>query len=412
MHKLKLSLPAGTEPAAKNEPPPPRMLPIAQLRLDGGTQTRMEINEQVVRDYAEVMAAAEDGANAFPSIVVYEDSEGSHWLADGFHRVRAAQRNGQTEIKAEVRTGSRLDAFVFSLGANKAHGLRRTNADKRHSITLALKEPLLAAQTSCALAELCGVHHDLVERVRREMRSNDVSQLAESANCPPEALARRRGRDGKWYAPRVRQRDKPSVQTQEEPDHHSGDKQGDKVPASPLLPDGLPIQTGELGDDVAEAPPLTPPESAQTPLESQKRGVSERIDAEPFQGAKPAEGSLLEDPALGRQPAVSCPEEAEGLMSVEGLRLPPGEHDRGPILFDWLQGQLNALKECNERLPVERQRDLAALRGEQTCLIELARTSNRLLGTLESSAEPPMALLNDALFQLRNFTHSLLPTAR
>ncbi len=52
-----------------------------------GAQAGVEINETTVADYAADMAS---GAG-FPPVVVYFDGT-DYWLADGFHRVRAATR--------------------------------------------------------------------------------------------------------------------------------------------------------------------------------------------------------------------------------------------------------------------------------------------------------------------------------
>lgn len=110
-------------------------VPIASLRLDGGTQPRSELNQDTVSDYAEAMKAK----RAFPPVTVYHDGS-AFWLADGFHRVAAAQRAGLAKLAADVREGSRRDAVLFSVGANAAHGLRRTNADKRRAVETLLRD--------------------------------------------------------------------------------------------------------------------------------------------------------------------------------------------------------------------------------------------------------------------------------
>jgi hypothetical protein len=47
-------------------------------------------------------------------VTVFDLEEGL-LLADGHHRVEAAQRLGQTTIKADVRQGSRTDALDFAV---------------------------------------------------------------------------------------------------------------------------------------------------------------------------------------------------------------------------------------------------------------------------------------------------------
>ena len=104
-------------------------IPIDILRIDGGTQSRTAINHDTVNDYAEVMS---EGDN-LPPITVYFDGV-DHWLADGYHRLHAHRKIGAVTIDAEVKTGTQLDARIHAWGANKGHGLPRTNADKRKAV--------------------------------------------------------------------------------------------------------------------------------------------------------------------------------------------------------------------------------------------------------------------------------------
>jgi hypothetical protein len=85
-------------------------LSIASLRLDGGTQPRINLNHEIVEEYAHDM---QQGAT-FPPVIVYDDGD-NQWLADGFHRLAAARTLGLTAIAAEVRQGTRRDAVLFSL---------------------------------------------------------------------------------------------------------------------------------------------------------------------------------------------------------------------------------------------------------------------------------------------------------
>ena len=116
-----------------------------------------------------------------------------HWLADGFHRVNAALNAGLTEIAADVRQGTLDDAKWHAAGANATHGLRRTNADKRKSVGLALSTERGRASSDRGIAEQCGVGAPLVGSVR----------AASCNNVTPEGgVERRTGKDGKSYPAR------------------------------------------------------------------------------------------------------------------------------------------------------------------------------------------------------------------
>ena len=63
---------------------------VVQLAItiikDGGAQMRVEMSESIIEEYAEAMLAGD----VFPPIIVFSDGT-DHWLADGFHRARAAR---------------------------------------------------------------------------------------------------------------------------------------------------------------------------------------------------------------------------------------------------------------------------------------------------------------------------------
>lgn len=145
---------------------------ISQIRMDGGTQPRADINDAVVHEYAEAMTA---GAT-FPPVVVFHDGT-DHWLADGFHRVRAALYLGQATIDADVRQGTRRDAILHSVGANAVHGLRRTNEDKRRAVELLLTDPEWSRWSDRRIALQCGVDQKTVLRLRGRL-SEELPQMA------------------------------------------------------------------------------------------------------------------------------------------------------------------------------------------------------------------------------------------
>ncbi|MCQ2391570.1 MAG: hypothetical protein MJ240_09115, partial [Kiritimatiellae bacterium] len=76
----------------------------------------------------------------------------------------AARRNGATEVDAVVVNASRADALRAALKANAVHGLRRTNADKRHAMEMVWESraalfpaDLKECHYATTLGELCGV---------------------------------------------------------------------------------------------------------------------------------------------------------------------------------------------------------------------------------------------------------------
>ncbi len=131
---------------------------------DGGAQMRVEMKPDVVREYADEMAA---GA-IFPPVVVYHDGS-SYWLADGFHRVAAARKIERETFDAEVREGGDRDAILHGIGSNASHGLRRSQADKRRAVERLLRDEEWSKWSDRKIAKVAKVDHKTVAKVRRDL---------------------------------------------------------------------------------------------------------------------------------------------------------------------------------------------------------------------------------------------------
>jgi hypothetical protein len=138
------------------------MLRLEQIRTDGDTQPRDQMNWVVVSEYAADMG---EGATFPPVVVFYDGSD--YWLADGFHRVEAAKLLGLVEIAADVRPGTLEDARWYSYSANKLHGLRRSNEDKKRAVVAALAHPKARTLTDVEIARHVGVSSMTVGNYRR-----------------------------------------------------------------------------------------------------------------------------------------------------------------------------------------------------------------------------------------------------
>jgi hypothetical protein len=97
-------------------------------------------------------------------VIVFHDGA-EHWLADGFHRWHAHKAAEKASIFADVRAGSLDDAKLFASGANGDHGLRRSNADKRLAVLMALG--VKADWSDTKLAQHVGVSVPFVGAIRR-----------------------------------------------------------------------------------------------------------------------------------------------------------------------------------------------------------------------------------------------------
>jgi hypothetical protein len=144
---------------------------LANIRIDGGTQPRTSLYEEIVKEYAETL---QEGIE-FPPVVLFFDGS-NYWLADGFHRFHAYSSANRESIPAEIKKGTRRDAVLYSVGANSAHGLRRTNQDKRQAVQTLLEDDEWGAWSDREIARQCGVSNDFVSRLRRDSLSSNDSQ--------------------------------------------------------------------------------------------------------------------------------------------------------------------------------------------------------------------------------------------
>ena len=145
------------------------MFNIELIRIDKGTQSRVSISQETVDDYARQM---EDGAK-FPSVILFHDGV-EYYLADGFHRYFATRKLKKTSIAVDILTGTLREAILYSLKANKAHGLRPSNEDKRSSVIKMLKDHEWKLWADREIARHCDVSHVFVAKMRKELAGGEV----------------------------------------------------------------------------------------------------------------------------------------------------------------------------------------------------------------------------------------------
>lgn len=139
---------------------------IKAIRIDGGTQSREKLDQTVVSEYAELF---KEGVEFPPISVVFDGTD--YYLADGFHRLLAAQSAGKSSINCDVIAGTLRDAILYSLSANHNHGLRRSIEDKRKAVLTMLEDFEWADWSDREIARQCHVSHPFVTKMRASMKS-------------------------------------------------------------------------------------------------------------------------------------------------------------------------------------------------------------------------------------------------
>lgn len=174
--------------------------PLTNIDRDETIQCRAAVSLETVQSYADDMT---EGAK-FPPVDLYGTKDKA-WIGDGWHRIEAADLLEWKSIPAVLHQGGRVDALKHALSANALHGQRRTNADKRKCVQVAMREfPKLSSRE---IAELCGVGNQMVSEMRKVCDSHTSTVT---------------GKDGKQYpatrAPKAEDEadEKPRVQSADE----------------------------------------------------------------------------------------------------------------------------------------------------------------------------------------------------
>lgn len=159
---LKAEIPSTDIPGS----PTAIRLPLTSIRMDDAIQQRAQTDHAIVDEYAERIR---EWIHLAPPTVF--GSLGQYWLADGFHRLAAAQRSGLEVIPAIVKPGTRRDALLFATAANATHGLRRTNTDKRRAVETLLQDPEgeWSQWGDRRIADHVGVSHTFVANRRKQL---------------------------------------------------------------------------------------------------------------------------------------------------------------------------------------------------------------------------------------------------
>jgi hypothetical protein len=151
------------------------------IRIDGGTQCRVVIDQPTVYSYLEAM---KEGAE-FPKIETVFDGT-TYWLTDGFHRYHAFKLLNLKEVEVSYEQGTLKDAQIKALKANSKHGKPLTNEDKRNKVEMALKIEGFADLSNAELARICEVSRSFVGSIRnpeikKKQQENNEKRILKKA---------------------------------------------------------------------------------------------------------------------------------------------------------------------------------------------------------------------------------------
>jgi ParB-like chromosome segregation protein Spo0J len=158
---------------------------LADLNLDETIQLREELNEDAISRYEQIL-------NVLPPNTVVATETHGNLVADGYHRVTAAVRQGRPSIRATTTPGTYESAWEVAIQSNLSHGVPLTWREREQAV-LHLAE---SGMSQRAIARLMGITQQTVTDICRRGRiANEVgipvnTETARAISRVPETYRR------------------------------------------------------------------------------------------------------------------------------------------------------------------------------------------------------------------------------
>lgn len=138
-----------------------KTLKLSEIRIDGDTQVRAELNQERVKEYADQM---KDGIIFDPMEVTFDGS--AYWLTSGFHRYFAYKTNGALESECIVNNGSLRQAQWDGFGSNRGNGEPLNKDDLKLATTRIFKDEEWSQLSNREIAKQLGKSAMTIGRYR------------------------------------------------------------------------------------------------------------------------------------------------------------------------------------------------------------------------------------------------------
>jgi hypothetical protein len=169
-------------------------VPIDKPALYSDLQMRVSLPEKTIAQYAEAMRQGSE----FPPIECAE-LDGELIVFDGFLRKHAYLLCGVAQIEVRIYTvESRDQIILMAVKANAHDFLKRSNADKEHSVRQLLDTEMGKTMSSVDIANAAGVHINTVIRFRERQTKSGVSITKGNSESPSKVKTSRGMRPRKY----------------------------------------------------------------------------------------------------------------------------------------------------------------------------------------------------------------------
>jgi len=189
-----------------------KKLNVTDIRIDGGTQIRKQLNNDKVTEYAEQMKDGE----IFPAITVFFDGS-DHWLASGFHRYFANKQIGNTVIDCDVKEGTVRNARLFAFGAN-GHGLPHTSEENRQIVLEMSQDSEWKNWTNAQIAKHIHISAMTVGRIKKAMQIEEADEKKYINKHGKEATINTKNLGKKTTKPESKPESKPAPESKPDDD--------------------------------------------------------------------------------------------------------------------------------------------------------------------------------------------------
>jgi hypothetical protein len=217
---------------------------IQDITADPAIQSRVEIDQSAVVDYADLVREGTD----FDPVIAFDDGK-KYWLACGFHRYFAYKKAGALEIPCDLRKGSRRDAELYSIGSNAKNGIRMTMADRRKSVQMMLDDVEWSGWSDRQIARHTGASHTFVAYMRKPDKKPDAAKTQANAG---ETQVKTQSNAGKTQAPAEPVEPETSEQDEFIAALQERNAELEKSLTLATLPEDMKAEAAQLIDDLRE----------------------------------------------------------------------------------------------------------------------------------------------------------------
>jgi len=170
------------------------MISLDKITVDDSLQVREFIDLTTVDSYRVLMKSN----GPLGSLDVFSTGNGKFLLANGWHRLEAAEQLGWKEIDCEVHTGDKRDAQLFAIRANTYHGRHLTREERRRAVRTLLEDPEWFQWSNAKIARHCGLSAPTVATLRDAFINEEVLKSADSRASLKNSLSDKRTRMDKY----------------------------------------------------------------------------------------------------------------------------------------------------------------------------------------------------------------------